>query len=549
MDNAEHTHLISFSNFDFSEDVITYDPKSSNVIDEYQTAQFICHEVCHQWLGNYVTMKVWRDLWLNEGFCYYFEDICVGNVFPDWKTIDQMFFRKYLYALTSDGLPSSHPIIIPITTPSDVDQIFDSITYDKGSMVVRMMSIFLGDDVLRDGLVNYIQEYQFSSANSEDLWTALTEVAITRNVLPENFTLKQIMDSWIMQPGYPYIDVKIDYTNRSATLSQKRYLSEDLSGNEASNPCYNIPISYTTSKNPNFEDSKPKYWLTCKGNLTIPADIDESQWLLLNIRVAAFYRTNYEENNLKALQTTLSQTNTYSVISILDRSQIIANIFGMSWTGILKYEKTFNIIKYLEIEDAYIPWRTALESLHDMRNLLVRTEIFQSFQQFVRSFLEPKFLTIGDITKIPDDFMSYRYYTLLIYWACIYDVKSCHDQSVAIFQPWQRQQNPDETNPILPNLRDIVYCEAMKTGGEPVFDFMWKRYINSNVPNEQYTILTAMGCTREKKLLQRILEWTIDSSKIRREDSSQAYWSVVNNDIGFDLAKNFFFNRFDDILN
>lgn len=87
-------------------------------------------------------------------------------------------------------------------------------------MVVRMMSIFLGDDVLRDGLVNYIQEYQFSSANSEDLWTALTEVAITRNVLPENFTLKQIMDSWIMQPGYPYIDVKIDYTNRSATLSQ-----------------------------------------------------------------------------------------------------------------------------------------------------------------------------------------------------------------------------------------------------------------------------------------------------------------------------------------
>lgn len=45
----------------------------------------------------------------------------------------------------------------------------------------------------------------------------------------------------------------------------------------------------------------------------------------------------------------------------------------------------------------------------------------------------------------------------------------------------------------------------MKTGGEPVFDFMWKRYINSNVPNEQYTILTAMGCTREKKLLQRFV--------------------------------------------
>lgn len=64
----------------FSEQIITYDPKSSNVMNEYATAQYICHEVCHQWLGNYVTMKLWRDLWLNEGFCYYFEDICVGHV-------------------------------------------------------------------------------------------------------------------------------------------------------------------------------------------------------------------------------------------------------------------------------------------------------------------------------------------------------------------------------------------------------------------------------------------------------------------------------------
>lgn len=68
-------------------------------------------------------------------------------------------------------------------------------------------------------------------------------------------------------------------------------------------------------------------------------------------------------------------------------------------------------------------------------------------QQFVRGFLEPKFLAIGDITKIPDDFMSYRYFTLLIYWAGIYDVKGCHDQSIAIFQPWQQQPNPDESNP------------------------------------------------------------------------------------------------------
>ncbi|KAK7584256.1 hypothetical protein V9T40_005219 [Parthenolecanium corni] len=539
----------SYGMISVSENVMTYDPKSTDVSDEYTTVQYICHEVCHQWVGNYVTMKLWQDLWLNEGFCTHFEDLCAGNVFPDWKTIDQKFYNKYLDSLTSDGLPSSHPIIIPITSTTELnDQIFDTITYKKGSVLVRMMSMILGEDVFRDGLINYFQKYQFGSATSDDLYAALNEVASTRKVLPENLTLKQIMDSWTVQPGYPYVDVKIDYAKKSATLSQKRYLSMDSSGNEASNLCYNIPISYTTSKNPNFEDSKPKYWLTCEGNLIIPADIDESQWLLLNIQIAGFYLTNYEENNLKALHTTLSQKDTSGTISNLDRAQIITNMFSMSWIGLLKYEMTFNIIKYLEIEDDYIPWRTALESLSEIRNILVRTEIFQSFQQFVRSFLEPKFLSIGDITKTPDDFMSRRYYMLITYWASTYDVKSCHDQSVAIFQTWQQQQDPDKTNPILPNFRYIIYCEAAKTGGEKVFDFLYDRYKNSNMGEDRGNILIGLGCTRDEKLLQRLLDWSLDSTKIHTEDFPQAYYGVVSNDIGFDLANKFFFDRFKDIL-
>ncbi|KAK7584258.1 hypothetical protein V9T40_005221 [Parthenolecanium corni] len=539
----------SYGMITMSEDLMTYDPKSTDVYDEYETAQDICHEVCHQWVGNYVTMKVWQDLWLSEGFCTYFEDVCPANVFPDWKTIDQQpFYVKYLTSLTSDGIPSAHSIIIPIKSTEELSsQIFDTITYRKGSVLVRMMSMILGEDVFRDGLVNYFKKYQFSSVTTDDLYAALNEVASTRKVLPENLTLKQIMDSWTVQPGYPYVDVKIDYAKKSATLSQKRYLSVDSSGNEASNLCYNIPISYTTSKNPNFEDTKPKYWLTCEGNLIIPADIDESQWLLLNIQIAGFYLTNYEENNLKALSTTLSRKDTSGTISSLDRAQIITNMFSMSWIGLLKYEMTFNIIKCLEIEDDYIPWRAALELLSDIRNILVRTEIFQPFRQFVRSFLEPKFLSIGDITKIPDDFMSRRYYTLFTKWACIYDVKSCHDQSVAIFQTWQQQQDPDKTNPILPDLRFIIYCEAAKTGGEKVFDFLYERYKNSNMGQDQQNIMRGLGCTQDEKLLQRLLDWSLDSTKIRTEDCPLAYYSVVRNDIGFDTARKFFFDRFKDL--
>lgn len=83
-----------------------------------------------------------------------------------------------------------------------------------------MMNMFLGDDVFQEGLVGYVQNHAFGSATSDDLWTALADVAVTRKVLPENLTLKQIMDFWTKQPGFPFIEVKIDYDKRSATLFQ-----------------------------------------------------------------------------------------------------------------------------------------------------------------------------------------------------------------------------------------------------------------------------------------------------------------------------------------
>lgn len=89
-----------------------------------------------------------------------------------------------------------------------------------GATVVRMMSIFLGEDVLQEGLINYVKKFAFGSAVSDDLWTALAEVAAAHNVLPQNLTLKQIMDSWTTQAGYAKVDVKINYDQKTATLSQ-----------------------------------------------------------------------------------------------------------------------------------------------------------------------------------------------------------------------------------------------------------------------------------------------------------------------------------------
>ncbi len=78
-------------------------------------------------------MEWWNDLWLNEGFASFMENVGVNHIYPEWKMMDQALLFNNQGAMAEDQLTNSHPIMAEVKDPAQINSLFDSISYDKVS--------------------------------------------------------------------------------------------------------------------------------------------------------------------------------------------------------------------------------------------------------------------------------------------------------------------------------------------------------------------------------------------------------------------------------
>lgn len=114
-----------------------------------------------QWFGNLVTMSWWNDLWLNEGFATYMQYTSLQAVYPKLDIVsltfatppytrvqfifnrvelhgtsclglqDNLFLSVRFRAMDSDALNSSHAVSTEVDAPEQVQEMFDSVSYEK----------------------------------------------------------------------------------------------------------------------------------------------------------------------------------------------------------------------------------------------------------------------------------------------------------------------------------------------------------------------------------------------------------------------------------
>ncbi|MFB7916881.1 M1 family metallopeptidase [Streptomyces sp. NPDC056061] len=147
----------------------------------------IVHELAHQWYGDSVSVKGWKDIWINEGFARYSQWLWSEK--EGEGTAQEL--ADYTYAL--------HPADDPFWTvkPGDPgpDNQFDGAVYDRGALALQALRNELGDATFFELLKGWPAEHAYGNASVGDF------VAYAERVSGK--PLAGFFDTWLHRPTRP----------------------------------------------------------------------------------------------------------------------------------------------------------------------------------------------------------------------------------------------------------------------------------------------------------------------------------------------------------
>ena len=370
----------------YYESRLLFDPKSSSVETKQNIYEVLAHEMAHMWFGDLVTMAWWDNLWLNEGFASWMGSKCTAHFNPQWE----VWLARELprdptrrtgiakeAAMEGDARSTTHPIQQHVATEAEANSAFDDITYKKGQSFLRMLENFLGEDVFRDGVRQYVAAHQYSNTTTADLWSALSEAS--------NKSVSEIAAGWTKQPGFPVVTVKRE-SDGKIRLTQERFT---VNFKKPPPLLWQIPLTYSV-----VGETRATLLMTDKTAAleNIPTD----RALKLNLNGAGNYRVEYDDRSWELLLKALSN------LGVEDRVNLMSDAWALVQAGRAPVSLYFGLVEKLPASIDLAEREQIVNVMDFVNRLLVGSSEREKFQRYARSLLRSTFATLGWEPK-PDE--------------------------------------------------------------------------------------------------------------------------------------------------
>lgn len=503
---------------------VLLDEKTSGASRKERIAETVQHELAHQWFGNLVTMDFWDGLWLNEGFATWMSWYSCNVFYPEWKVWQTYVIDNLQGALSLDSLRSSHPIEVPVKRADEINQIFDAISYSKGSSVLRMISKYLGEDVFLQGVRNYIKKHAYGNTETGDLWSALADAS--------GKPVQQVMDIWTKNVGFPVVTVSENPDSSSIKLKQNRFLRTGDVRPEEDTTLYPVMLGLRTKdcvdENTMLTERESEF------------KVPNLDFFKLNADHSAIYRTSYTPDRLAKL----GQAAREGLLTVEDRAGMIADSGALASSGYQKTSGLLSLLKSFDSESEFVVWNEILTRIGTLRAawLFEDSQTKDALKAFQRSLVSDKAHELGWEFSEKDDHILQQFKGLLFGSAGMAEDPAVVQAAKDMFQRFAA----GDLAAIHPNIRGSVFTIVLKNGTEKEYNAVLDRYFNAATSDEKTTALRCLGAAEDPALIKRTLDLA-SSDQVKNQDIYMPLGGLRNHTAGMEARWAWLKSNWDDI--
>lgn len=518
----ENFGLITFRTID-----LLIDQKKANVNIKQRVTEVVMHELAHQWFGNLVTMDFWDGLWLNEGFATWMSWYACDSLYPDWKVWELYVSDSLQSALGLDSLRSSHPIEVPVKRADEINQIFDAISYSKGSSLLKMISNWLGQEVFIKGVSNYLKKHMWGNTTTPDLWASLAEVS-GKDVI-------KVMDIWTKNVGYPVVKVEENATTKEITLTQNRYLKTGDVTAEEDKVLYPVFLGLKTSK------GIDELVVLDKRTSTLKLSDADFEFYKVNGNSTGVYRTAYEP----ARWVKLGQAAVDGKLSVEDRVGLVADAGALTASGNVSTTDFLSLVRSWSSESNYVVWDELTSRIGALKGAFrfEDEEVNDCLNNFTADLLREKLLSTGWDFKPTDTFAEEQLKTALFAASLASKQKDVAAFADAAFKDFIAGNKAA----IHPNLRGAIFGHVAKGGDLDTWDAFYNIYKEPSSDEEKIAALRALGSFTKPELLKKLTDRLLQSDFVKPQDIHVPLQGMRRSRIGTETLWSWFKENWDEI--
>ena len=507
---ADHVALPDFSAgamenwglITYREIALLVDPKTSTLSAKHSVATVITHELSHQWFGNLVTMNWWNDLWLNESFANMMEYVAVDGLEPSWNIWLDQATSEVVSALRRDSLDGVQSIQIDVNHPDEISTIFDpSIVYAKGGRLLRMLQAYVGDDAMKRGLKMYFEKHQYTNTQADDLWAALSEAS--------GKDISSFMHSWITQPGFPVVSASKNES--TITLAQKQFF---IGPHEDKDRTWPIPLHGASQSIPESLQAKEASFA-----------YEDTTVFRLNSGGTAHYITQYDDTLLAAIVQDLDSLSSVDKLNFLHEQVLLAK------AGMQSYAAIIPLLSYFKNETNESVWSIVALAINELKRFVEQDEkAEQKLKNLVSEVIAVQYKRLG-WNAVPDEDENDTKLRSVVISLSLYA-----ERPASIIEAEKRYLN-EPIDALDSELRTAIMANAVRREiGKDTVNTLLSTYPKVTSSELRDDIAAALTSTRNKVVIEKLLELLKDTSLIRTQDFIHWYVWLFRNRYGRELT-------------